>query len=110
STLGDFNVDQSPGNVGVIHDNFVSSWDDGEGRWDWSGDRSESPETQKRIVITGGAGQIAYALLPLIIHGNIFGPDCKVSLRLLDVEACSTALEGVAMEIRDCDCDLVCRN
>lgn len=59
------------------------------------------------VAITGGAGQIAYALIPLIIHGKAFGPGKRVRLRLLDVPACSAALEGVAMEIRDCCSDLV---
>ncbi|CAN0215220.1 unnamed protein product [Discosporangium mesarthrocarpum] len=68
---------------------------------------NENSGKVKRVVVTGGAGQIAYALLPLILHGKVFGPDCKVSLRLLDIRACSKALEGVAMEVRDCNCDVL---
>ncbi len=60
------------------------------------------------VAITGGAGQIAYALLPLIIHGRVFGEGRKVRLRLLDIEACADALKGVAMEIEDCYSELVC--
>ncbi|CAM9427744.1 unnamed protein product [Scytosiphon promiscuus] len=59
------------------------------------------------IAITGGAGQIAYALIPLILHGRVFGEGRKVRLRLLDIEACAGALAGVAMEIQDCYSDLV---
>ncbi|CAM9709999.1 unnamed protein product, partial [Laminaria digitata] len=59
------------------------------------------------VAITGGAGQIAYALVPLILHGRVFGEGRKVRLRLLDIEPCAEALEGVAMEIRDCYSDLV---
>lgn len=59
------------------------------------------------IAITGAAGQIAYALIPLIMHGRVFGEARKVRLRLLDIEACAGALAGVAMEIKDCYPDLV---
>lgn len=59
------------------------------------------------VAITGGAGQIAYSLLPLILHGRVFGEGRKVRLRLLDIDACAAALEGVAMEIRDCRSPLV---
>lgn len=59
------------------------------------------------VTITGAAGQMAYALVPLIMEGCVFGKDRRVRLRLLDVDACADALEGVAMEIRDCYCRLV---
>lgn len=59
------------------------------------------------VTVTGGAGQIAYALLPLLIHGRVFGDGRRVRLRLLDIEPCAEALEGVAMEIRDCFSPLV---
>lgn len=58
------------------------------------------------VAITGGAGQIAYALLPLIMQGRVFGEGRRVHLRLLDIDPCAGVLEGVAMEIRDCCCDL----
>lgn len=59
------------------------------------------------VAITGGAGQIAYSLIPLIIHGRVFGEGRKVRLRLLDIKPCMGALEGVAMEVLDCFSDLV---
>lgn len=59
------------------------------------------------MAITGAAGQIAYSLLPLILHGRVLGEGRKVRLRLLDIDACTAALEGVAMEIRDCHSPLV---
>eukprot|EP00903_Cladosiphon_okamuranus_P020554 g18866.t1 len=59
------------------------------------------------VAITGGAGQIAYALVPLIVHGRVFGEGRKVRLRLLDIEPCSGAMQGVAMEIMDCNSELV---
>ena len=32
-----------------------------------------------KVLITGGAGQIAYALIPLLLSGNIFGDNMKQS-------------------------------
>lgn len=59
------------------------------------------------VAITGGAGQIAYALVPLLMQGRVFGEVRKVRLRLLDIEACVGSLQGFAMEIQDCYSDLV---
>ncbi|CBJ32518.1 conserved unknown protein [Ectocarpus siliculosus] len=41
------------------------------------------------------------------MHGRVFGEGRKVRLRLLDIEACVGALQGFAMEIQDCNSDLV---
>jgi len=38
-----------------------------------------------RVCVTGGAGQIGYALLPLIASGQMFGPGQPVRLNLLEV-------------------------
>lgn len=48
-----------------------------------------------QVVVTGGAGQIAYSLIPLIARGLVFGRDAKVHLRLLDIPPSAKALEGV---------------
>lgn len=53
------------------------------------------------ISITGAAGQIGYSLLPRIAAGNLFGPDQKVALRLIEIEPAMKALEGVVMELQD---------
>ena len=37
-----------------------------------------------RIAITGAAGQIGYSLLPRIAAGEMFGPQTKISLQLLN--------------------------
>nr|AIT70161.1 malate dehydrogenase [Scytosiphon lomentaria] len=58
-------------------------------------------KTALQVVVTGGAGQIAYSLIPLIARGLVFGTDTRVNLRLLDIPPSATALEGVAMEIQD---------
>lgn len=55
----------------------------------------------KRVLITGAAGQIGYALCPTISRGAIFGQRQKVILHLLDLEPAKTALEGVKMELFD---------
>jgi malate dehydrogenase len=55
----------------------------------------------KRVLITGAAGQIGYALCPTISRGAIFGPEQKVTLHLLDMPFALNALEGVKMELLD---------
>lgn len=54
------------------------------------------------IGVTGAAGQIGYSLAPMIARGNMLGSQQKVALRLLDVNPCMKALEGVQMELMDC--------
>ncbi len=49
--------------------------------------------------ITGGAGQIADSLIPLLLSSNIF--NTKIDLILLDIELCMEKLEGVKMELDD---------
>ena len=55
-----------------------------------------------RITVTGAAGQICYSLLPRIAAGEMFGPNTKVSLQLLEIPPALDALKGVAMELQDC--------
>jgi malate dehydrogenase len=59
-----------------------------------------------KVAVTGGAGRIAYSLIPMICSGSIFG-DVQVDLRLLDIEMSSSVLEGVKREIQDCCYDLL---
>lgn len=54
------------------------------------------------VAVTGAAGQIGYALLFRIASGQMFGPNTKVKLHLLELEQALPALEGVAMELDDC--------
>jgi len=54
------------------------------------------------VVVTGAAGNIAYAILFLIGQGGMTAPGQKINLRLLDIPAAANALKGVEMEIRDC--------
>ncbi|MFB7716512.1 malate dehydrogenase [Nocardia sp. NPDC056100] len=53
------------------------------------------------VTVTGAAGQIAYGLLFRIASGALLGADTPVRLRLLEIPAAVSSLEGVAMELED---------
>jgi malate dehydrogenase len=55
-----------------------------------------------RVAVTGAAGQVAYAMLARLASGEVFGPQQKVILQLLEIPQALPALEGVAMELDDC--------
>lgn len=55
-----------------------------------------------RVAVTGAAGQIGYSILPRLANGEVFGPDTRVALHLLEITPAMQALEGVVMEIDDC--------
>jgi malate dehydrogenase len=55
-----------------------------------------------RVAVTGAAGQVAYAMLGRLASGEVFGPDKKIILQLLEIPQAMPALEGVAMELDDC--------
>ncbi|MCD8498352.1 MAG: malate dehydrogenase [Alphaproteobacteria bacterium] len=59
-------------------------------------------KTPVRIVVTGAAGQIGYALLFRIASGDMLGPDQPVILHLLEITPALGALNGVVMELNDC--------
>jgi len=52
------------------------------------------------VLVTGGAGNIAYTASFLIAKGNMLG-DIPIHLRLLDIPPMASKQEGVAMELRD---------
>ncbi|XP_022759489.1 malate dehydrogenase, cytoplasmic-like isoform X1 [Durio zibethinus] len=54
-----------------------------------------------RVLVTGAAGQIGYALVPMIARGVMLGPDQPVILHMLDIEPAAMALNGVKMELID---------
>ena len=56
----------------------------------------------KKIAITGAAGQIAYALLFRLVSGQLFGDATTIDLRLIDIEPALPALKAVVMELEDC--------
>lgn len=53
------------------------------------------------VTITGAAGQIAYSLLPMLARGQVFGPDQKLNLNLLEITPALGTLNGVVMEVED---------
>jgi len=55
-----------------------------------------------RVVVTGAAGRVAYALLPLLAAGRALGEDQPVSLTLFDLPHQVKAMHGVRMELEDC--------
>ena len=54
------------------------------------------------VAVTGGAGQIAYSLLPRLISGETFGENTKINLRLVEIPQMVGKLEGTIMELIDC--------
>ncbi len=54
------------------------------------------------VTITGAAGQIGYQLAFRIASGQMLGTDQKISLKLLEIPPVLPALNGVAMELKDC--------
>jgi malate dehydrogenase len=60
-----------------------------------------------RVAITGAAGQIGYQLAFRIASGQLFGPQQRVILQLLEIPPAMNALNGVAMELDDCAFDLL---
>ena len=57
------------------------------------------------VAVTGGAGQIAYSLLPRLVSGETFGLDTKVNLRLIEIPQVVEKLQGTIMELTDCGFD-----
>lgn len=54
-----------------------------------------------RVVVTGATGQVAYALLPRIAAGEMFGPEIEVDLRLSDIPRMIDKAKGAVMELED---------
>ena len=64
---------------------------------------------QVKVVVTGATGQVAYALLPRIAAGEMFGPDTDIDLRLSDIPQMIDKAKGVVMELEDGACPLLSR-
>ncbi len=54
-----------------------------------------------KVVVTGATGQVAYALLPRIAAGEMFGPDTEIDLRLSDIPQMIDKAKGTLMELED---------
>ena len=57
------------------------------------------------VTITGAAGQIGYQLAFRIASGQLLGTGRMLSLKLLEIPPVLPALNGVAMELKDCAFD-----
>jgi len=57
---------------------------------------------QVTVAVTGAAGQIGYSLVPRLVSGEVFGPETRITLKLLEITPVLPALEGVVMELEDC--------
>ncbi|RQM29588.1 hypothetical protein B5M09_012090 [Aphanomyces astaci] len=66
-----------------------------------------SSATALNVVVSGAAGQVAYAFLPLLCSGRVLGPNQRIHLRLLDIPQSLEVLGGVVMELNDCAFHLV---
>ncbi|XP_027162436.1 malate dehydrogenase, cytoplasmic-like [Coffea eugenioides] len=60
-----------------------------------------------KVLVSGAAGQIGYALVPLIARGAMLGPDQPVIIHLLDIEPAVLSLKVVTMELTDAAFPLV---
>jgi len=65
-------------------------------------DSEDMKKSIKKIVVTGGAGQIAYNLLFRIASGEMLGNDQPIELRILEIPQMMKPLQGVIMELEDC--------
>ncbi|KAG6574915.1 malate dehydrogenase [Cucurbita pepo subsp. pepo] len=54
-----------------------------------------------RVLVTGAAGQIGYALVPMIARGVLLGSNQPVILHMLDIPPAAESLNGVKMELVD---------
>src|SRR5262249_3679440 len=59
-------------------------------------------QAKVKVVVTGAAGQIGYALIFRLASGQVFGPNVGIDLNLLEVEQALPNLQGVVMELEDC--------
>jgi len=59
------------------------------------------PKPPLRVLITGAAGQIGYALAPAIASGQMFGDDQPVILQLFDISSAAESLQGLRLELID---------
>ncbi|EEC77760.1 hypothetical protein OsI_16901 [Oryza sativa Indica Group] len=61
----------------------------------------DEPKKPVKVLVTGAAGQIGYAIVAMIAKGLMLGADQPVVLHLLDLPVAANALNGVRMELID---------
>jgi malate dehydrogenase len=62
---------------------------------------NSKPNTPVRVLVTGAAGNIGYALTFMIAQGSMFGANQGVILHLFDLPINEDKVKGVAMELFD---------
>ncbi|MFN0065554.1 MAG: malate dehydrogenase [Chlamydiales bacterium] len=60
-----------------------------------------------KITVTGSAGQIAYSLLFRLAYGDLIGEGQPLIIYLQDISGTEAKLEGIVMELTDCDFPLL---
>ena len=55
-----------------------------------------------RVAVTGAAGRVSSSLIARLASGEVFGPETKVVLQLLELPGAMKALEGAMYELHDC--------
>jgi len=67
-------------------------------------DAAPSKKEPVVVLVSGAAGQIGYALCPMIASGQMFGMDQPVIIRALEVNVpvCLERMRGCGMEMQDC--------
>src|SRR6516162_5021430 len=55
-----------------------------------------------RVAVTGAAGRVSSSLIVRLASGEVFGPDTKVILQLLELPMAMKNLEGAMYELQDC--------
>jgi malate dehydrogenase len=55
-----------------------------------------------RVAVTGAAGRVSSSLIVRLASGEVFGPETKVILQLLELPGAMKNLEGAMYELQDC--------
>ncbi|MFM8274825.1 MAG: malate dehydrogenase [Gemmata sp.] len=55
-----------------------------------------------RVAVTGAAGRVSNSLIVRLASGEVFGPETKVILQLLELPVAMKNLEGAMYELQDC--------
>ncbi|KAM0925700.1 hypothetical protein ACQ4PT_004028 [Festuca glaucescens] len=61
----------------------------------------DEPKQAVKVLVTGAAGQIGYAIVAMIARGQMLGPEQPVVLHMLGLPRAADALNGVRMELID---------
>lgn len=59
-------------------------------------------ESTLTVALSGAAGQAGYPLSFRIARGDVFGPEQRIRLQMLELDNAMRRLESVAMELEDC--------